>query len=102
MSQSIGHVKPRFGEDFSADPKPVRPADDAFRRVVVIGGGVAGLMSSWILPDHGYKVTIVSRDWASYTKAQRLTSQISGALWEFPSVLCGSRISEADIERVRS
>ena len=102
MSESNGHLKPRFGEDFSADPHSVKTADDTSRRVVVIGGGVAGLMSSWILVDHGYKVTIVSQDWASYTKAQRLTSQISGALWEFPSAPCGPRISAANIERVRS
>ena len=47
--------------------------------VLVIGGGVTGLVSSWVLLDRGYHVTILSSAWAS--DEQRLTSQIAGALY---------------------
>lgn len=58
-------------------------------RVLVIGGGVTGLITSWALLDKGYHVTILSKEWASYGHEQRLTSQIAGALWEFPPAVCG-------------
>lgn len=49
------------------------------------------MMSAWILLDKGYKITILSDHWA-WTKdfhKSRLTSQIAGALWEFPPGGCG-------------
>ena len=70
-------------------------------RVLVIGAGVSSLISSWMLLDKGYKVTIAATKFASFGKAQRLTSQIGGALWEFPSAPCGPRISPQNIENVR-
>ncbi|MCJ1225094.1 hypothetical protein MMC12_001743 [Toensbergia leucococca] len=57
--------------------------------VLVVGGGVTGLITAWVLLDRGYHVTIVSKEWASYTNEQRLTSQIAGALWEYPPAVCG-------------
>lgn len=48
-------------------------------------------MVAWILLDHGYRVTILAKEWA-WTKDWwrfRLTSQIAGALWEFPPGGCG-------------
>ncbi|KAE8337488.1 hypothetical protein BDV24DRAFT_177473 [Aspergillus arachidicola] len=54
---------------------------------LVIGGGVSGLMTAWILLDKGYRVTVVSKEWASLAKP--LTSQIAGALWEYPPGGCG-------------
>lgn len=102
MSPLNKHPRRRFGEDFSASPNPVKPAGLTARHVLVVGGGVAGLTTSWILLDQGYKVTVVSQDWATYTKAQRLTSQISGALWEFPSAPCGPRISANNVDRIRN
>ncbi|KAG9511516.1 hypothetical protein KCV07_g10120, partial [Aureobasidium melanogenum] len=39
--------------------------------------------------DKGYHVTILAKDWASFGHKQRLTSQIAGALWEFPPAVCG-------------
>ena len=50
--------------------------------VLVIGGGVTGVVSSWVLLDRGYHVTILSSAWAS--DEQRLTSQIAGALYVVP------------------
>lgn len=79
----------RFGKDITPDPKPLRTPKASSPRVLVIGGGVTGLITSWVLLDSGYHVTIVSKDWASWGKAQRLTSQIAGALWELPPGGCG-------------
>jgi D-amino-acid oxidase len=73
----------------SLDASPLRAPTASSPTVLVIGGGVTGLVTSWTLLDRGYKVTIVSKEWASYTKSQRLTSQIAGALWEYPPAVCG-------------
>ncbi|KAE8151157.1 FAD dependent oxidoreductase [Aspergillus avenaceus] len=56
-------------------------------RVLLLGGGVSSLMTAWMLLDKGYMVTIVSRDWASQTRP--ITSQVAGALWEYPPGGCG-------------
>ncbi|KAF8877527.1 hypothetical protein BD779DRAFT_1789543 [Infundibulicybe gibba] len=50
-------------------------------RVLVIGG------TAWALLDAGYAVTVVSEKWASLE--DRITSQIAGALWEWPPAVCG-------------
>ncbi|KAM3073348.1 hypothetical protein ACMFMF_006553 [Clarireedia jacksonii] len=57
--------------------------------ILVVGGGVASHITSWVLLDAGYRATILSKERASYGKEQRITSQIAGALWEFPPALCG-------------
>ncbi|KIY64183.1 hypothetical protein CYLTODRAFT_457421 [Cylindrobasidium torrendii FP15055 ss-10] len=57
------------------------------KRVLVVGGGVTGLTSAWALLDAGYKVTVISERWANFE--QRITSQIAGALWEYPPAVCG-------------
>ncbi|KAL9616224.1 MAG: hypothetical protein Q9160_008882 [Pyrenula sp. 1 TL-2023] len=80
----------------SVDREPlVKPTKDS-KRILVIGGGVSGLMTAWILLDKGYRVTIVSKEWAWTRNMQhsRLTSQIAGALWEFPPGGCG--LTEVD------
>ncbi|KAF8656402.1 hypothetical protein AX16_002547 [Volvariella volvacea WC 439] len=57
------------------------------KRILVIGGGVTGLTTAWSLLDAGYSVTVVSEKWASLE--DRITSQIAGALWEWPPAVCG-------------
>jgi D-amino-acid oxidase len=72
-------------------PRRLRePAANA-AHVLVIGGGVTGLITSWVLLDQGYHVTIISKNWANASKDSRLTSQIAGALWEYPPAVCGLR-----------
>ncbi|KAF8880840.1 nucleotide-binding domain-containing protein [Infundibulicybe gibba] len=56
-------------------------------RVLVVGGGVTGFTTAWALLDAGYAVTVVSEKWASLE--DRITSQIAGALWEWPPAVCG-------------
>ena len=78
-----------LGENLSLDSHPLNPASHLSPRVLVVGGGVTGLVSAWVLLDRGYHVTIVAKEWASWTSSQRLTSQIAGALWEWPPAVCG-------------
>lgn len=70
-----------WGHNFSLKQEAQIPANSSSREVLIVGGGVTGLTTAWVLLDRGYKVTILSKEWASYSKAQRLTSQIAGALW---------------------
>ena len=70
---------------------PLKKPNSSSKHIVVIGGGVSGLMTAWILLDKGFKVTILSDHW-TWTKDwqhSRLTSQTAGALWEFPPGGCG-------------
>ncbi|KAL4782189.1 FAD dependent oxidoreductase [Aspergillus varians] len=76
-------------KDISPEGTPLQsPAPNA-AHILIIGGGIIGLTTAWVLLDRGYRVTIVSKEWASYSEKQRLTSQIAGALWEFPPAVCG-------------
>jgi len=78
-----------LGRDITVAPTPCKSPTPSSPRILVIGGGVTGLVTSWVLLDLGYRVTILAKEWASYTAQQRLTSQIAGALWEYPPAVCG-------------
>lgn len=80
------------------------------KTVLVVGAGVSGLMTAWFLLDKGYKVSIVAKEWAKTKdtehkksaetgdKSDRLTSQVAGALWEYPPGGCGlSEIEVSDL-----
>ncbi|KAK6335907.1 hypothetical protein TWF730_003281 [Orbilia blumenaviensis] len=80
----------------------IKDAMDEYTRnrkktVLVVGGGVSGLMTAWILLDKGYRVSIVAKEWAESDdkKEDRFTSQIAGALWEYPPGGCG--LSEIEV-----
>src|SRR5277367_7103724 len=89
----------RWGQNFSLDRAPQIQPTDASPSVLIIGGGVTGLITAWVLLDRGYYVTVLSKEWASYTKEQRLTSQIAGALWEYPPAACGSHTDTVSLLR---
>lgn len=76
-------------KDIAPSAPRLRPSTSSSPHILVVGGGVTGLITSWALLDKGYHVTIVSKEWASWGRKQRLTSQIAGALWEFPPAVCG-------------
>lgn len=78
-----------LGENLSLDPERLVDAGPNSPRVLIIGGGVIGLTQAWVLLDRGYHVTVVAKEWASFGTEQRLTSQIAGALWEYPPAVCG-------------
>ncbi|KAJ7064281.1 FAD dependent oxidoreductase [Mycena amicta] len=69
----------------------VQPTPDS-PHVLIVGAGVTGLVTAWVLLDRGYKVTILSKAYANFGSKpnERLTAQIAGALWEFPPAVCGS------------
>ncbi|THH29895.1 hypothetical protein EUX98_g4296 [Antrodiella citrinella] len=67
----------------------------ANKRILVIGGGVTGMTTAWALLDAGYSVTIMAERWASLD--DRITSQIAGALWEYPPAVCGRHTDKISI-----
>src|SRR5256714_8714347 len=83
------NIRLQWGLNFSLDREPRIQPTSASPSALIIGGGVTGLVTAWVLLDRGYHVTVLSKEWASYTKAQRLASQIAGALWEYPPAACG-------------
>lgn len=88
-----------LGKNLSFDPTPLIAPRASSPHILIIGGGVTGLITSWVLLDRGYHVTILSKEWASFTKAQRLTSQIAGALWEYPPAVCGHHTDSLSLQK---
>jgi D-amino-acid oxidase len=88
-----------IGKNFSFYPTPHINPTPSSPRILIVGGGVTGLVTAWVLLDRGYHVTIISKEWASYTSAQRLTSQIAGALWEYPPAVCGLHTDTLSLQK---
>ncbi|KAK6955984.1 hypothetical protein Daesc_003631 [Daldinia eschscholtzii] len=82
-------------KDISPMGQPLRQPSSKSPHVLIIGGGVTGLISAWVLLDKGYRVTVVSSAWVN--DEQRLTSQIAGALWEFPPAVCGQHTDKISL-----
>lgn len=78
-----------LAEDISAAANPLEAPKPSSARVLVLGGGVIGLTTAWLLLDRGYKVTVLAKEWASWTEAPRLSSQAAGALWKCLPLECG-------------
>ncbi|KAH7107204.1 nucleotide-binding domain-containing protein [Auriculariales sp. MPI-PUGE-AT-0066] len=87
-----------FWRDLTPFPTPLHARNSSSPRVLIVGGGVTGLITAWTLLDKGYHVTILAKEWASYGKTQRLTSQIAGALWEFPPAVCGQHTDAISLQ----
>lgn len=87
----------RLYHDISPSRSRLANPDHTSHHFLVIGGGVIGLTTAWALLDSGHYVTIIAKEWASWTKAQRLTSQIAGALWEYPPAVCGQHIDKISL-----
>lgn len=85
--------------DITPLPTPLNNPASSSPRILVIGGGVTGLVSAWVLLDQGYHVTILAKDWVSDEPGKRLTSQIAGALWEFPPAVCGAHTDRISLQR---
>ena len=90
-----------LGRGFSTFPASLRKPETSSPRILVIGGGVTACISSWCLLEKGYKVTMVAKEFPTFTKAHRLTSQIGAALWEFPCAPCGPQVAPENLEKVR-
>lgn len=76
--------------DLSPYPKRLIQTSASSPHILVVGAGVTGLVTAWVLLDKGYKVTIVSKGFANFSNNDRLTAQIAGALWEYPPAVCGA------------
>jgi D-amino-acid oxidase len=87
-----------FWRDLTPFPTPLRTSVSSSPRCLIVGGGVTGLVTAWVLLDKGYRVIVVAKEWASYGKGQRLTSQIAGALWEFPPAVCGQHADAISLQ----
>lgn len=85
MNEPISFVS----EDLSGAPTPLQEPTSTSPRVLVLGGGVIALTTAWNLLDRGVNVTILSKDWASWTDGPRLSSQAAGALWKCLPLECG-------------
>jgi D-amino-acid oxidase len=87
-----------FWRDLTPFPTPLHTPVVTSPHILIVGGGVTGLVNAWTLLDHGYHVTILAKEWASYGNTQRLTSQIAGALWEFPPAVCGQHTDAISLQ----
>ncbi|KAH0553247.1 hypothetical protein GP486_006595 [Trichoglossum hirsutum] len=72
-----------LSEGISAAPSPLQKPTPTSPRVLVIGGGVVGLSTAWLLLDQGFKVTILADEWTG------ISSQAAGALWKCLPLECG-------------
>jgi len=86
-----------FWRDLTPFPSPLRIPTASSPHILIVGGGVTGMTTAWVLLDKGYHITIIAKEWASYGKSQRLTSQIAGALWEFPPAVCGQHTDSVSL-----
>lgn len=88
-----------YGQNLTSQPVPRIAPTASSSHILIIGGGVIGLTTAWVLLDQGYKVTIIAKQWSTYSKDHRLTSQIAGALWEFPPAACGQHTDTISVEK---
>lgn len=64
--------------------------------IVIIGGGVTGLTTACELLQRNYRVTVLAERYAN--QDNRITSQIAGALWEWPPAVCGRHTDVISLE----
>lgn len=46
-------------------------------------------------------MTVVAKEFASPVSGKRITSEIAGALWEWPPAVCGGVMNEESLERAK-
>lgn len=64
--------------------------------VLVLGAGVSGLTTAVCLGRKGFAVTVLADRFAP-----NVTSNVAGALWEWPPAVCGHPPDEASLARTR-
>lgn len=64
-------------------------------RVLVIGGGVVGISSAISLREAGFEVTVVAE------KYENITSNVAGALWEWPPAVCGQHADNHTLDAAK-
>lgn len=64
------------------------------RTALIIGAGVSGLTTALCLHRRGINSTIIAEKFAP-----RITSNVAGALWEWPPAVCGHHQDQLSLER---
>jgi D-amino-acid oxidase len=64
------------------------------KKILVIGAGVTGLTTAHCLATAGYQVVVVSKDFSP-----DITSNVAGALWEWPPAVCGYHSDQVSLKR---
>jgi D-amino-acid oxidase len=72
-----------------------RPASS--RHILVIGAGVSGLTTAFCLLREGMRVTVVTEKLAS-----QVTSNVAGALWEWPPAVCRHHEDPVALSRAKA
>ena len=65
--------------------------------IVIIGGGVTGLTTACELLQRNYQVTVIVERYANQNNW--ITSQVAGALWEWPPAVCGHHTDIISLEK---
>lgn len=63
-------------------------------RILVIGAGVVGFTTALCLLREGFQVTIIAEKFSP-----QITSNVAGALWEWPPAVCGHHRNPVSLER---
>jgi D-amino-acid oxidase len=66
-------------------------------RILIIGAGVAGLTTAYCLRRQGLAVIVLAECFAL-----RTTSNVAGALWEWPPSVCGRHHDEVVLDRAKA
>lgn len=72
----------------------VRVTEKNSEHILVIGAGVTGLTTALCARRRGYAVTVVADQFAPH-----ITSNIAGALWEWPPAVCGQHRDQLSLSR---
>ena len=65
-----------------------------FERILVIGAGITGFTTALCLLREGFQVTIIADKFSPH-----ITSNVAGALWEWPPAVCGHHQNPVSLER---
>lgn len=64
------------------------------KNILIIGAGVSGLTTAYCLAKKQHKVTVIAKEFSP-----NITSNVAGALWEWPPAVCGYHSDEVSLQR---
>ena len=54
-----------------------------------------------LVPLIRYRVTVVAKEFASLVSGKLITSEVAGALWEWPPAVCGGHTDKESLDRAK-